>query len=356
MPTLPRQRLLILVISQLLIVMMTVTTTVQIFTKYEELLFAASPLQWWSGQGSVERQSTRPKRPITIGEDCNDAETKCRYFHPVQFVSKWNHTRQERTILHRCYKNMISLYNMQCRDYLIVDDRCHGLPLSPVSAADATARLNLPLQFVYKKLYKTGGTAVDNILRHIGSPRSGSMRLKHFRPLKQSSNMTAAHDFTEHVAYKQNQGIDIPAIAVVRDPIPRFVSAVNQLVNMPGRLRKCRTLSSRADTKEIMQCAVTALVRGHKDPHFESLVADLMCNVAGRHDVQFSLYSMKDISEVLEALGSQNSTVEINSSEEKSRILSISDMDDRMIRQVCRWYAADVAMMKSLGFEVSYCE
>lgn len=327
-----------------------ITTTVLINTKYEGLLFAVLPLQWWS----VEGQSTRPKRPITIGEDCNDAETKCRYFRPVQFVSKWEHTREDSKLLRRCYKNMISLYNMQCRDSFIVDHRCHGLPLSTVSAVDATAWFNLPIHFVYKKLYKTGGSAVDNTLRHVGY-HSKSMRLKHFRPLKKSSNMTAANDFMEQVAYEQTEGIDIPVIAVVRDPIPRFVSAVNQLVNMPGRLRQCKTVL-RADSKRIMQCAVTALLRGQKDPHFESLVADMMCNVAGRHDVQFSLYSMEDVSEVLGALGSKNSTMEINSSEDKSRVLSISDMDDRMIRKVCRWYAADVAMMKSLGFKVSYCE
>ena len=340
-------------------VMTAIIVTALIFTKYDDLPLVL-PLPRWS----IEVQSARPKihtgttlkRRITIGEDCNDTDTKCHYFRPVEFVSNWELTHQKSSLLHRCYRNMIALYHLQCRDELIIDDRCHGFHLAPVSmATNNSSRLNLPIQFVYKKLYKTGGTSVDNALRRI-TYRSKSMRLKHFRPLKRSSNMTRAHELMERVAFNQSHGFDIPLIAVVRDPIPRFISAANQLVNMPGRLRKCEMPNSRGGTRQIMQCAVNALVRGHRDPHFESLVADMMCNVEGRYDAQFSLYSMTDMSELLEALGSTNSTKEINSSKEKSIILSISDMNDRMISAVCRWYAADVAMMKSLGFEVSYCK
>ena len=84
-------------------------------------------------------------------------------------------------------------------------------------------------------------------------------------------------------------------------------------------------------------------------------MADMNCNVGGENDVRFSLYSMDDVPEVLAALGAQNSTEKINSSEDKNITLTIADMDYDLIEKVCRWYSADVAMMRSLGFEVSYC-
>lgn len=352
MPATPGQRPHL---SRLFIIMLAtsmVAPAVLIFTKYKNLI-NFSPQKWWPIEGpsttATSAHAARPQRSIIIGEDCNDIETKCKYFRPIQFVSNWEEThRKERkrtAPLHRCYKNMISLYHLSCRDELIMDDRCYSFE----------TRLNLPIQFVYKKLYKTGGTAIDKVLRR--QTMRKSMLLWTFRPLKPSASMTGAHSFIEQVAYNQSQGADYPVVAVVRDPIPRFISAVNQIFNMRGRLHNCKknVKIQRGDTKQIMRCAVNALVNGHRDPHFESLVADMTCNAGGRHDVLFSLYSMEDVPEVLAALGSKNPTEKINNSGKKNITLSISDMDNEMIQTVCRWYAADTAMMKSLGFAVSHC-
>mmetsp|Transcript_26523 Transcript_26523/g.76576 ORF Transcript_26523/g.76576 Transcript_26523/m.76576 type:complete len:375 (-) Transcript_26523:35-1159(-) len=305
------------------------------------------------------------KRPISIGEDCNDDATKCQYFYPVRFLRQWRndaiarHKRDGRkrsatAPLDRCYKNMISLYNLRCREEFVRGDRCRARAYSYASSYNETTRaLDLPLQFGYKKLYKTGGTAIDEILRKI-KYRGKSMALQTFRPIKPEHNLTAAHDFMRWVAHTQHQeGLDYPVITIVRDVVPRFVSAANQLVGMKGRLQKCG--SATMDTRTLMECVVSALINGHRDPHFESLVADINCNVGGQHDVRFSLYSMEDVSEVLEALGSKNSAEKINSSNEKNITLTIADLNIDLIQKICRWYAADVAMMRSLGFKVSHC-
>ena len=306
-----------------------------------------------------------PKRPISIGEDCDDDATKCQNFYPVQFLKKW---RRDAIVRHRqndgkrfamapldrCYKNMIGIYNLHCRPEFVQGNRCRARAYPP-SFNDTTHVLDLPIQFGYKKMYKTGGTAIDENLRRI-KYRGKSMMMETFRPIKPEHNMTGAHEFMRWVAHTQTQrgeDGDYPMISIVRDVVPRFISAANQLIGMKGRLRKCSDATK--DTRSLMECAVLALIDGHRDPHFESLVADMNCNVGGNNDVRFSLYSMDDVPEVLAALGSKNSTEKINNSEEKNVTLTIADMDYDLIEKVCRWYSADVAMMRSVGFEVSYC-
>ena len=339
-----------------------------------EDLHVLLPTSFWSvskkpsvGASPTEHEAASiPKRPIaSIGEDCDNADTKCKYFYPVRFVKKW---RQDTVIRHRqnggkrfamapldrCYKNMIAIYNLQCRPEFVQRNRCRARAYPP-SFNGTTHVLDLPIQFGYKKMYKTGGTAIDEILRRI-KYRGKSMMMETFRPIKPEHKMSQAHEFMGWVAQTQarrGEDGDYPMIAIVRDVVPRFISAANQLVGMKGRLRKCSDATR--DTRSLMECAVSALIDGHRDPHFESLVADMNCNVGGNNDVRFSLYSMDDVPEVLAALGSKNSTEKINNSEEKNITLTIADMDYDLIEKVCRWYSADVAMMRSLGFEVSYC-
>ena len=313
------------------------------------------------------------KRPIRIGEDCDDSATKCQYFRPIRFVRKWRNdaiARHERrggrkrsatAPLDRCYKNMISLYSLRCRDEFVDGNRCRARgPYASSYNGTVTTHgrpLDLPQQFGYKKLYKTGGTAIDEILRKI-KYQGRSMTMQIFRPIRPEHNMSGAHEFMRWVAHTQHQeGLDYPVITIVRDVIPRFVSAANQLVGMKGRLQACD--SAMKDTRTLMECVVSALIGGHRDPHFESLVADMYCNVGGQNDVQndvqFSLYSMEDLSEVLAALGSKNSAEKINSSNEKNVTLTIADLTIELIHKICLWYSADVSMMRSLGFEVSHC-
>ena len=184
----------------------------------------------------------------------------------------------------------------------------------------------------------------------VTDPRNAVVRK--FRPLRPGQNMTEAQHFMKDVANDQMGGVPRPVIAVVRDPVERFVSAASQLLNMKGRLRQCNGGNR---TAELMKCAIDALVGGHRDPHFESMVADLHCIVGHLHDVQFSVYPMDTVPAVLNALGAENPNEKINSKNYKNIILKVSDMDEKMIRDVCQWYLADVTMMRSLGFSVPHC-
>jgi len=300
--------------------------------------------------------------PIRVGEDCNKNETKCQYFRPVKFVSQWERTHPKvsnfgTAPLHRCYRNMVHIFSLECNANHLADGRCHIPHAQKTALANSNTTgaemLDLPAKFVFKKLFKTGGTALDNELRH----RIQKMDKKIFRPIKENEGtMAKPHYFMGEVTQSQSMGIDYPVVAVVRNPIERFVSAANQLINMKQRLDSCKRDKIQNNSTHMISCAVDALVNGHQDPHFESLVADMHCNAGdGRHDVQFSLYSMPDVAELLTAFGSRNSIEKTNSSIKKSIVLSISDMDSKMILKVCQWYAADVAMMKSLGFAVPHC-
>jgi hypothetical protein len=337
---------------------------VLLLANFEDLLVLLQSSFWTtSSKPAAVASLTVGKRPISIGEDCDDDATKCQYFYPGLFLRQWRNdaiVRHKRNggkrfataPLDRCYKNMISLYKLQCREEFVRGGRCRARAYRS-SLNDTTHLLDLPLQFGYKKVYKTGGTAIDEVLRRI-KYKGKSMMMETFRPIKPEHNMSGAHDFMRWVSQAQSrENGDYPIIAIVRDVIPRFISAANQLIGMKGRLRTCSDTTE--DTRSLMKCAVTALIDGHRDPHFESLVADLNCNVGGHNDVRFSLYSMDDVPEVLKALGSKNETKKINSSDEKNIILTIADMNFELIEKVCRWYSADVAMLRSSGFDVSYC-
>ena len=127
-----------------------------------EDLHVLLPTTFWSisNKASVGASPTEhvaasiAKRPISIGEDCDDADTKCKFFYPVRFVKKW---RQDATIRHRqnggkrfamapldrCYKSMIAIYNLQCRPEFVERNRCRARAYPP-SFNDTTHVLDLP--------------------------------------------------------------------------------------------------------------------------------------------------------------------------------------------------------------------
>ena len=297
-----------------------------------------------------KRQNGTAVPRVRIGEDCSTAATGCSYFRPIQFMAEYKKSHPVRprkaADLFRCYKNMVELYDISCGQpdihHVTGEERCE------LYLRESKKTLDLPPNFAYKKLYKTGGTSIDTVL--LRYPRNAVVRK--FRPLRPGQNMTEAQHFMKDVANDQMGGVPRPVIAVVRDPVERFVSAASQLLNMKGRLRQCNGGNR---TAELMKCAIDALVGGHRDPHFESMVADLHCIVGHLHDVQFSVYPMDTVPAVLNALGAENPNEKINSKNYKNIILKVSDMDEKMIRDVCQWYLADVTMMRSLGFSVPHC-
>jgi len=70
------------------------------------------------------------------------------------------------------------------------------------------------------------------------------------------------------------------------------------------------------------------------DSHFESIASDLHYNF-GRYYVQLSVWDVSDITELIIALGSHNSTKKIKSSTDKNITLTIMGMDNEMIQKTC---------------------
>ena len=151
-------------------------------------------------------------------------------------------------------------------------------------------------------------------------------------------------------------------IAVVRDPVKRFVSAATQVLAMQRMRSISKKKSENATSKELLNMIIDKVTSGFYDPHFESLVNDMVCNAGPDSNslLFYSLYNFdSDLSMLLEAFGVADSETKINASSDKKRAVvrfSVDDLDKEIISKVCNWYAADIMMMRSIGFKVSFCD
>jgi hypothetical protein len=162
----------------------------------------------------------------------------------------------------------------------------------------------------------------------------------------------------EEVAERQARHEDHPVVAVLRDPVARFVSAASQLINMRIlRVGACGRHMSRKVPADCAACAVETLLGGRYDPHFEPSLSDLLCNVNFTHKVAVSVYDTTALSSILQSLGEEEGHVTVaNNSSKKQIVLTLNDFDADMIKAICFWFAADIMMRRELGLPVEHCD
>lgn len=190
---------------------------------------------------------------------------------------------------------------------------------------------------------------------------------------------------------------DHPIITVVRNPISRFLSALQQVMHYNVDFReKClfepssvsslsstmnkliNTVSQQSQEKkeqelrqQTIQCAIQDMITANylKDVHLLPITSHFRL----LDDVRVSVFDMNDIQDVLSYLVGNTNQEEGGEGEDRNRTstavyhardrsnvdyatssilaqLSIDDCTDEMIQQICKLYHVDVELMKWLGF------
>ena len=182
-----------------------------------------------------------------------------------------------------------------------------------------------------------------------------------------------------------------PIFTVVRSPISRFLSAMQQVMHYNVDFReKClfepppvsslsvakkfiNTESSQQSQEkkeqelrqQTIQCAIQDMITTNyrKDVHLLPITSHFRL----LDDVRVSVFNMNDIQDVLSYLvGNSNqeednsTTIKVYHARDRSNVdyatssilaqLSIDDCTDEMIQQICKLYHVDVELMKWLGF------
>ncbi|KAL7530134.1 hypothetical protein ACHAXR_003326, partial [Thalassiosira sp. AJA248-18] len=299
--------------------------------------------------------------------------------------------------------------------------------------------INLPNNITYIHVHKCGGTSIQGALYR----RARHIRNTHFQitnmnnndtntteqpllPLNLQANVhTYKHSFgggskekkaqwdkerlshIQAIAEMQQQSTVDPVVSaaatfpiftIVRDPIERFLSAIQQVMHYNIHFReKClnedtmslvSSILSKSSKEEreaplrrqTIQCAIQDMIETtyRRDVHLLPIASHfrLLNNVTmgeeekeGR-DIAVSVFHMQDIEDVLLHLGNKDNRDDDNSDYSKSTTihardrsnveyatssilakLSSKDCDEGMIKQICGLYHVDVALMKWLRFQ-----
>jgi len=307
------------------------------------------------------------KDSIQVGEDCSNQFTRCQYFNPLEFVKQWESTWQslhqnrtssiETAPLNRCQYRTMDILAITTRSDMFRGSKNSTnkkVPFIDPTGNITFKAIQFPSTFTYKKLYKTGGTNLKAHIEKNGRTRRNVFEVINYRPLARNATVAAlkfsdGHDHMSRIAPFTRSHHKV--IAVVRDPVKRFVSAATQVTQI--------SKTKNATPKELLNMVIDKVTSGFYDPHFESLVNDMVCNAGPDSNslLFYSLYSFdSDLSMLLEAFGVADSETKINASSDAVVQFSVDDMDKEMISKVCNWYAADMMMMRSIGFKVSFCD
>jgi len=196
----------------------------------------------------------------------------------------------------------------------------------------------------------------------------------------------------------KSTSIQHPIFTVVRDPVQRFLSAVQQVMHyntdfrekclyepppasswiLWGTKAKVRARGEEAEAlarRQTIQCAIHDVqetnYRG--DVHLLPIASHFrLLDGAYRNDIAVSVFYMDDLEEVLQHLsgsrstdktednGTSSSTIKVIHARDRSdeeyatsptlAKLSIDDINEEMMQQVCTLYDVDVALLHWLGF------
>lgn len=391
--------------------------------------------------------------------DCNNSISKCTYFYPSKFYKYYFATfvLNNNTARHNDTADIpYNIINDKERQYIewrkeIGFENANLPALDSLSywSSSATDQTNiqaaesmqytaaiqdyisLPQNITYIHVHKCGGTSIQGALYkrarlirntdiHIhsqilnmkaevqtykhsygGGTKEKKLiwdnkRLAHIDSIAQSQSSNGSA--VSHGHSKGNRGNHHTIFTVVRSPISRFLSAIQQVMHYNVEFReKClfeppsvssplssvvnkliNTESSQKSKEneelklkrlrqQTIQCAIQDMktTNYRKDVHLIPITSHFRL----LDDVTVSVFNMEDIQHVLSYLvgqdgnsqeGGNNTSTKVYHARDRSNVdyatssilahLSIDDCTDKMIQQICNLYHVDIELMKWLGF------
>jgi len=329
--------------------------------------------------------------------DCHRPETPCRYFDPSSFF----HSKEGAGFAFQNSTKELGGTNKNL-------PAMTALSWSSPSSSFEQMTLSLPRNISFIHIHKCGGTTVKTILAKAkqdittatstniqaeiynykysfggGSvarkERNQQLRLEHIQGMKHLLQKQQQHNTKTNAHAKKNNAAVV--FSVVRDPLERFVSAVQQVMHYHDDFRQaCLKRSAQAT----LQCAMdyvgkTQYLRDvHLIPmvmHFRlwdidmkarpliavlhlqdmPILAEYFARAVVATDTMTTNTTIRSSSSNSIPHGRDRSKVEYATSPVLAQMSIDKDCTPDMVRQLCKLYAIDVAFMDSLGYQNAYC-
>jgi hypothetical protein len=316
--------------------------------------------------------------------DCDRPESLCRFFQPKLFWQEGGLGEpfgKDYERLGGANKNLPACTALEWSRSLL-------LPVNNSTASNTSTHTSaydysyLPRRLSFVHMHKCGGTTIiaslfdiSHKLEASSSASSSSFRAKtrSYRysfggavgsTKRKETNSKSRQDHVDTIktassSLPSSQMDYFPVFCLVRDPVERFLSAVQQVMHYNDELRSS---CLKTTAKATIQCAIRdiASTQYRRDVHLLPMATHL--RLFDQEDIKVSVFSMTEhLPYILRYLNQAPSKHIRDRSKVKyatSKILatmSVKDCNEQMRNDICELYAVDVAMMKSLGFETKYC-
>ena len=361
--------------------------------------------------------------------DCHRKESRCRYFNPNAFFDEYflsyiNDVRRNISATEQLiqWRNEIGLENANL-PALTSSSWWADFSDAYIDINDQT-RIQLQIDeyfgfssnLTYIHVHKCGGTSIQSAL----AKRASRVKKLHFNISKETHTQNKEpsiiemhsnvhhykHSYGGGSAQKKEQwdkerighihaltpavdetksdqdhnGNAFPIFTVIRDPIERFLSAVQQVMHyniefrtkcLKDQTQKTTNENTAAARRQLINCAINDMVETNyrRDVHLLPMVAHFRLLDGNSQDgfstnISVSVFYMNHLEHVLNAISndSKESETQSNAIHARDRSnedyatspvlakLSIDDCTEEMIRQLCILYHVDYVLLKSLGF------
>ncbi|GKY91000.1 hypothetical protein MPSEU_000072800 [Mayamaea pseudoterrestris] len=281
--------------------------------------------------------------------NCSHPESPCVYFELGKFLEQQNIT------LNQTWRSMNP--NLPAITSLRWSTR-------NVMAATQASWMHIPANVSFIHIHKCGGSSVKAIfqaLRKQWSRRNPNLdvHVNTYQSSFGSSNLQQRlrneHERQIHIESLSLHPSQQVVFTIVRDPVDRFISAVQQVMHYHHDLRKACLLPSATRT---IECAMTYMeTQAANDVHLVPMLSHLRL----LHGVKLRVFQLEHLHVLSNYFTNRTIRVRDRSDSETATSLvlanmSASDCTQDMLQKICEMYAVDVAMMHSMGLSTKYCD
>lgn len=300
----------------------------------------------------------------------------CVYFHPTKYFFQAGHVYNH-IIDATQHSFQWSMWAKQVSTFYSAHSRLGASPPSKLFQAqgiESVSAILMPkvasrsMEVLFQERLSVG--LEDRMIMKIKGPRIGTATPAFWKQVAQRQVDENGGHFSQH----KNRDI---VIALVRDPLSRFLSSLAQTLSttMMRKHKPCvdfwtPCLDSSKNYKDLVKCAIQ---RMHETPYFDVHVlpqAAFLANTLGGHDVQVAVFQVKDLGTILQAF-QMNKEQHVNTRQEKEYTSDVMEkfgeelqnpgkarqaLDESMISDICGLYEMDVCMMHDLGFLAGDCD
>ncbi len=216
---------------------------------------------------------------------------------------------------------------------------------------------------VFFHIHKNGGTTLE---RHVPLPTNNfyskrEKELGHERFEASSKTiMNMVWNRQQTLGQSLTARPNIRTFTFLRDPVPRFLSSVTQVLKLRVWHKRLHPCYERNNTEALLDCVLDKLETGSiPEMHLAPQSFELYKQVMG-YDIYIELLDLNKIEVVMEQLGAQRVTKERSTTGSLIRRfpnfrLTMEALDKQRIKRICDVYAADVRMINESKVTTTIC-